>query len=229
MKAAVLESAQSISAHPLRIRELPQPKPGPGQVLLRVRACGVCRTDLHIVEGELRQRQPELIPGHQIVGEIVEGATAELPVGLRVGVSWIGGVDGTCFYCRRGFENLCDAPTFTGYTVNGGYAEFMRVPSRNVLPIPDDFEFVEIVAAPLAFQTAWRGLITRGRLQAGEDVVILGAGSGVSTEFRSGVAGGSQRHALEAREQDGRAGRRPTRRRRPPCWPPPRWRSPTSG
>jgi alcohol dehydrogenase, propanol-preferring len=96
-------------------------------MLLRVRACGVCRTDLHIVERDLPPLKPELVPGHQIVGEVVKGATADIPVGSRVGVSWMGGTDGDCQYCRLGLENLCDQPTFTGYSVDGGYgnAKFM--------------------------------------------------------------------------------------------------------
>jgi alcohol dehydrogenase, propanol-preferring len=113
MKAAILTSPDNISKHPLRVGEVPRPSAGAGQVLLRVRACGVCRTDLHIVEGELPPLRGTLIPGHQIVGEIVEGGTTDLPVGMRVGVSWIGGTDGKCWYCQRGLENLCDAATFT--------------------------------------------------------------------------------------------------------------------
>lgn len=105
MKAALLHR-EGAGARALAIEDLPRPSPGPGEVLLRVRACGVCRTDLHILDGELPPRRNPLIPGHQIVGEVVEGATRELPVGARVGVSWMGGVDGTCSYCRRGEENL---------------------------------------------------------------------------------------------------------------------------
>src|ERR1700758_2208027 len=123
MKAAVLQSPQTISAHPLHIQEAPKPDITAGHVLLRVRACGVCRTDLHIVEGELPPRREKLIPGHQIVGEIIDGATTQFPTGTRVGVSWMGGIDGTCWYCRKNLENLCDSPTFTGYSVDGGYAE----------------------------------------------------------------------------------------------------------
>ena len=106
-------------------RDVPQPVIEPGYLLLRVIACGVCRTDLHIVERDLPPLKSSLIPGHQIVAEIADGGTIELPVGTRVGVSWMGGVDGTCPYCRRGMENLCDNPTFTGYSVNGGYAEYV--------------------------------------------------------------------------------------------------------
>src|SRR5260370_14477973 len=122
MKAAFLISPQGIANAPLTVGDVPKPVPGPEQVLLRVRACGVCRTDLHIVEGDLPQILPHVIPGHQIVGDIIEGGSTELPAGTRVGVSWIGGADGNCRYCRSGLENLCDNPTFTGYTVNGGYA-----------------------------------------------------------------------------------------------------------
>ena len=89
------------------------PQMQPGHLLLRVLACGVCRTDLHIVEGDLPQLKKRLIPGHQIVGEVVDGATAEMPVGTRVGVSWMGGVDGDCWFCKHAMENLCDHPTFT--------------------------------------------------------------------------------------------------------------------
>ena len=129
------------------MREVERPTAQAGQVLLRVRACGVCRTDLHIVEGELAQQRSPVTPGHQIVGEVIEGATAELPLGIRVGVSWLGGVDGTCALCRRGMENLCDAPVFTGYTVDGGYAEYAAARSDFVFPLPEALSDTQ--AAPL--------------------------------------------------------------------------------
>jgi propanol-preferring alcohol dehydrogenase len=147
MKAATLTAPQEVSKRPLRIGEITQPRPASGQVLLRVRACGVCRTDLHIVEGELPPQHEGIIPGHQIVGEVTGGATSEYPAGTRVGVSWIGGIDGTCWYCRRGMENLCDAPTFTGYTVNGGYAEYALARSDFIFPLPDELD--DLHAAPL--------------------------------------------------------------------------------
>src|SRR5690348_1161248 len=106
MRAAVLEESGPIARRPLHVMEAARPEAGAGEVVLRVRACGVCRTDLHIVEGELPALRRPLIPGHQIVGEVVDGGDAELPAGTRVGVSWIGGTDGTCPYCRRGLENL---------------------------------------------------------------------------------------------------------------------------
>ena len=147
MKAAVLRSPRPASQRPLQICDLPQPEPGPGQVLLRVRACAVCRTDLHIVEGELPPKLPQVVPGHQIVGEIVGGATADLPLATRVGVSWMGGNDGVCWYCRHGMENLCDAPTFTGYSVNGGYAQYALARADWVFPLPSELD--DLHAAPL--------------------------------------------------------------------------------
>jgi propanol-preferring alcohol dehydrogenase len=147
MKAAVLKSPAPVATRPLQVEDVPKPQLRAGHVLLKVRACGVCRTDLHITEGELAQRLPNLIPGHQIVGEIVSGATRELPAQTRVGVSWIGGVDGTCPYCLRGLENLCDHPDFTGYTVNGGYAEHAIARADFVFPLPDALD--DLHAAPL--------------------------------------------------------------------------------
>ena len=145
-------------------------------MLLKVRACGVCRTDLHIVEGELTPRRQQLIPGHQIVGDVVEGATAELPVGTRVGVSWIGGTDGTCWYCRSNMENLCDAPTFTGYSVNGGYAEYALARADFVFPLPAALD--DLHAAPLlcAGIIGFRSLRVAG-VEPGERVGLFGFGA----------------------------------------------------
>jgi propanol-preferring alcohol dehydrogenase len=147
MKAAVLASPQDVSKHPLQISEVARPEAKAGHLVLRVRACGVCRTDLHIVEGELPPLRQRIIPGHQIVGEIVEGSSANLPVGTRVGVSWVGGTDGKCWYCQHGFENLCDSPTFTGYTVDGGYAEYALAREDFVFPLPEALD--DLHAAPL--------------------------------------------------------------------------------
>src|SRR5579872_5814050 len=113
MKAAILSSPQPLAQRPLEIIDVADPRVRSGHVLLRVRACGVCRTDLHIVEGELPPKQLRIIPGHQIVGEVIDCDGDGIPKGIRVGVSWMGGTDGTCAYCQRGMENLCDSPTFT--------------------------------------------------------------------------------------------------------------------
>jgi len=176
MKAALLHAPKAISERPLEIVETADPKHGAGRVLLRVRACGVCRTDLHIVEGELPPLHPTMIPGHQIVGEVVDGATQELPLGARGGVSWLGGTDGTCPYCRRGHENLCDAITFTGYSVAGGYAEYALARSDFVYRLPDALD--DLHAAPLlcAGIIGFRSLRVAG-VQQGERVGLFGFGA----------------------------------------------------
>jgi propanol-preferring alcohol dehydrogenase len=172
LKAAIFRTAKQ----PLQIEETPKPQLAAGQLLLRVRACGVCRTDLHIVEGELPQRKDALIPGHQIVGDVVGGATAELPLGTRVGVSWMGGVDGDCPFCRRGLENLCDSPVFTGYTVNGGYAEYAAARSDFAYELPSELD--DLHAAPLlcAGIIGFRSLRVAG-VEPGDRVGLFGFGA----------------------------------------------------
>ncbi len=169
MRAAILTEPGSVATHPLRITDTTQPEPREGQVLLRVRACGVCRTDLHIVEGELPPRHPFIIPGHQIVGEVVG-------TGARVGVSWLGGTDGTCPHCRRGAENLCDHPTFTGYDVNGGYAQYAVAREDFVYPLPAALD--DLRAAPLlcAGIIGFRSLRV-AEVQPGERVGLFGFGA----------------------------------------------------
>ena len=176
MKAAILTSPKPISQRPLRIADIADPQPKPGHVLLRVRACGVCRTDLHIVEGELPPKQPAMIPGHQIVGDVVGDATKELSLGSRVGVSWLGGTDGTCSYCKRGMENLCDSPTFTGYNMPGGYAEFALARADFVVPLPAALD--DLHAAPLlcAGIIGFRSLRVAG-VEPGERVGLFGFGA----------------------------------------------------
>lgn len=156
--------------------EVPKPEPKDGHVLLRVRACGVCRTDLHIVEGELKPQRERIIPGHQIVGDVVNGAGPAHPQGTRVGVSWIGGIDGTCWYCQRGLENLCDAPTFTGYTINGGYAEYALARADFVFPLPSALD--DLHAAPLlcAGIIGFRSLRVAG-VEPGDRVGLFGFGA----------------------------------------------------
>ncbi len=179
MKAAILHSPAEIRKYPLAIQDVPRPQAWPGQVLLRVRACGVCRTDLHIVEGELPPLRSPLIPGHQIVGDIVEGGSQSLPDGARVGVSWVGGVDGSCPYCRSDRENLCDSPTFTGYTVDGGYAEYALARADFVFPLPSSLD--DLHAAPLlcAGIIGFRSLRVAG-VEPGEHVGLFGFGSSAS-------------------------------------------------
>jgi len=176
MKAAILVLPKGIAQRPLEIADVVEPQPAPGHLLLKVRACGVCRTDLHIVEGELAPVRARLIPGHQIVGEVVGGATDTLPQGTRVGVSWLGGTDGHCSYCRRGLENLCDLPTFTGYTIDGGYAEYALARSDFAFPLPPAID--DLQAAPLlcAGIIGYRSLRVAG-VEQGERVGLFGFGA----------------------------------------------------
>jgi len=149
MKAARLFKTMPVERGPLEVVDLPAPVAGPGQVRLRVEACGVCRTDLHIVEGDLSLPKLPLVPGHQVVGvvdQVGEGATRFRP-GDRLGIPWLYSTCGHCSFCQRGQENLCDAARFTGYHVDGGYAEFVVVSEAFTYPIPKGFSPAE--AAPL--------------------------------------------------------------------------------
>lgn len=179
MRAAVFTAAQASPGAFLQVEDIPRPELQPGYVLLRVVACGVCRTDLHIVERDLPPVQPRLIPGHQIVGEVIEGATAELPIGARVGISWMGGVDGDCWYCHHGMENLCDRPTFTGYTVNGGYAESVLARADFTFPLPAGLDDVHVAPLLCAGIIGFRSLRVAGVAQ-GERVGLFGFGSSAS-------------------------------------------------
>jgi len=148
----------------LRAAELPAPVPGSGQLLIRVRACGVCRTDLHVVDGDLAEAKLPLIPGHEIVGEVMErGAGAErFHIGERVGVPWLGYTCGTCHYCKSGRENLCDNARFTGYHIDGGYAEYTLADERYCFVIPEGYD--DVAAAPLlcAGLIGYRSLVMAG-------------------------------------------------------------------
>ncbi|MCL6615389.1 MAG: alcohol dehydrogenase catalytic domain-containing protein, partial [Firmicutes bacterium] len=145
MRAMLLEAP----GRPLRPAEVPIPEPGPGEILLRVLACGLCRTDLHIADGELTAARLPLIPGHQIVGEVVAVGeeTARFAPGERVGVPWLGRTCGRCRYCRTGRENLCGEARFTGYQMDGGFAEFAVADHRFSFPIPAGYP--DLQAAPL--------------------------------------------------------------------------------
>jgi alcohol dehydrogenase, propanol-preferring len=149
MKACFLRTPSKIETSPLEFGEFSAPEPTSGEVLVRVNVCGICRTDLHVVEGELPPKKSPIIPGHQVVGVVERtGAKASrFNAGTRVGIAWLHQTDGTCEYCRRGEENLCDAPLFTGYTVNGGYAEYLVAPQDFLYSIPEGFPDEQ--AAPL--------------------------------------------------------------------------------
>lgn len=149
MKACFLRAPAKVESNPLEVADVPTPEPRPGELLIRVEVCGVCRTDLHVIEGELPPKQSPIIPGHQVVGHVGACGTGagRLPVGSRVGVAWVHKTDGTCEFCLRGEENLCDHPQFTGYTVNGGYAEYLVAPQDYVYQLPENLPAEQ--AAPL--------------------------------------------------------------------------------
>jgi alcohol dehydrogenase, propanol-preferring len=179
MRAAVYDWGKKAPGKWLSVEDVPRPVLRPGEVLLKVLACGVCRTDLHIVEGELPPLLPRLIPGHQIVGEVVESTAPELPVGMRAGVSWMGGVDGDCWFCRHERENLCNHPVFTGYTVNGGYAEFAAVRADFAIPLPADIDPATVAPLLCAGIIGFRSLRVAG-VEHGERVGLYGFGSSAS-------------------------------------------------
>jgi alcohol dehydrogenase, propanol-preferring len=149
MKACCLRAPAPVDKNPLEFTEVPGPTPQNDEVLVRVNFCGICRTDLHVVEGELPPRKSPVIPGHQVVGiiEKLGPGAHRFSIGARVGIPWLHSTDQTCEYCRGGMENLCDHPTFTGYTVDGGYAEYAVAPDNFVYAIPKNFSDEQ--AAPL--------------------------------------------------------------------------------
>jgi len=149
---------------PLQLRELPVPQPGPGEVRVRVLACGVCRTDLHVVDGELPEAPLPIIPGHEIVGRVDalgEGVTG-FELGQRVGIPWLGHTCGTCSYCQHAEENLCDAPQFTGYTRPGGYAEYVVADARFVFALGEEGDPVALAPLLCAGLIGWRSLVKAG-------------------------------------------------------------------
>ena len=176
----------TIARRPLVAAELPAPRPGPGELLIAVRACAVCRTDLHVVDGELAEPKLPLVPGHEIIGTVVEkGAAAErFAIGDRVGVPWLGWTCGICAYCRAGQENLCDRARFTGYQIDGGYAELTVADERYCFAIDPHYSDVE--AAPLMCA----GLIGYRTLRmAGDDAQRLGIyGFGAAAHIVAQVA-----------------------------------------
>ncbi|MGH9444632.1 MAG: zinc-dependent alcohol dehydrogenase family protein [Terriglobia bacterium] len=149
MKACILHSPASVETNPLAYEQIPDPQPGSDEVLVRVGTCGVCRTDLHVVEGELPPRKSPVIPGHEVVGTVEKTGdrATRFRTGARVGIPWLHRTCGVCEYCRAGKENLCENPAFTGYTADGGYAEFAVAPEKFVYAIPEGF--ADEQAAPL--------------------------------------------------------------------------------
>jgi alcohol dehydrogenase, propanol-preferring len=178
MRAAVLHHPAPIASHPLALEDLPIPEPGPGQVLLKVEACGVCRTDLHIIAGELKPLRDAVTPGHQIVARVQKlgSGVDSVRAGDRVGVSWLGGVDGSCPLCRKNRENLCDHPTYTGYSVNGGYAEYAVARADFLIPLPEEPPATDLAPLLCAGIIGFRSLRV-AEVRQGDRVGLFGFGA----------------------------------------------------
>lgn len=205
MRAWVVDRPGPVASDPLSWVERRRPQPGPRQVRVRVRCCGVCRTDLHLAEGDLAPRRPGVVPGHEVVGEVdaLGEAVTGLSIGQRVGVAWLGGTDGTCRHCRSGRENLCIAPTFTGWDVDGGYAEECLVDERFAYPLPDGLSDEQ--AAPLLCA----GIIGYRALQAaavppGGRLGIYGFGGSAHLTAQLALAQGLRVHVLTRGESNRR-------------------------
>jgi propanol-preferring alcohol dehydrogenase len=193
MKAMRLSRAQPIEQRPLELLDLPAPIAGPGEVRLRVEACGVCRTDLHIIEGDLPLPKLPLVPGHQIVGVVDQAGkgVTRFRIGDRVGVSWLFSTCGQCTFCQRDQENLCDAARFTGYHMDGGYAELVVAPETFVYPLPTGFSPAQ--AAPLlcAGVIGFRAL-RQSKIQPGGRVGLYGFGGSAHIAIQVAVHWGCE-------------------------------------
>jgi len=178
MKAMVLEKPAPVETAPLSYSDVPAPQPQPGQILARIEACGVCRTDLHIVEGELPIHRKPVIPGHEIVGrvEALGPNCSRFKAGDRVGVAWLHHSCGACEYCRRGQENLCDAPLFTGYDTDGGYAEFTCAYEEFAYPLPAELSASTVAPLLCAGIIGYRAL-KRSEVKPGERLGLYGFGA----------------------------------------------------
>jgi propanol-preferring alcohol dehydrogenase len=191
MKAMLLEQIDGIDNAPLKWTDVPDPVPGPTEVRLRVHCCAICRTDLHIIEGDLPQAKMPIIPGHQIVGTVDQLGPncTELKLGDRIGVAWLRHTDGTCRFCASARENLCPNSRYTGYHADGGYAEFATVPERFAYRIPKQFD--DITAAPLlcAGIIGYRSL-KRTHIRPGDRLALFGFGSSAHVILQIALARG---------------------------------------
>ncbi|QFY08573.1 zinc-binding alcohol dehydrogenase family protein [Nonomuraea phyllanthi] len=188
MRAWVVAEPGPMASGPLELVERDVPVPGPGEVLVRVEACGVCRTDLHLAEGDLPPRRPRTTPGHQVVGR-VEGT------GERVGVAWLRSTCGTCRYCVRGTENLCPSSTYTGWDADGGFAEYVVVPRDYVYPLPDGVPAERLAPLLCAGIIGYRALL-RCDLPPGGRLGIYGFGASAHLTAQAAIAQGAVVHAV---------------------------------
>jgi len=197
MRAWVVHEPGPMATGPLRLVDRPVPEPGPGELLIRVLCCGVCRTDLHLAEGDLPPHGPDRIPGHEVVGEVVRagpGAT-RFAAGDRVGAAWLAGTDGSCRYCRRGSENLCPASVYTGWDRDGGYADYLTAADAYVHPLPGGFSDAELAPLLCAGIIGYRAL-RRADLPPGGRLGIYGFGGSAHLAAQVAMAGGAAVHVF---------------------------------
>lgn len=202
MEAWVVRAPGPIATRPLELTERPDPQPGPGEVRVSVRACGVCRTDLHVAEGELPVRRDQVVPGHEVVGVVDQlGAGAgRFALGERIGIAWLRRTCGTCRACRRGAENLCEEPAFTGWTHDGGYATYAVVPEAFAYPLPDTI--TDEQAAPLlcAGIVGYRAL-KRSGFRAGDRLGLWGFGGSAHLTAQVALAMGAELYVVTRGER----------------------------
>jgi len=186
-----------MASGPLVLQDRPVPEPGPGELLIRVLRCGVCRTDLHLAEGDLPPKRPDVTPGHEVVGEVVEAGqgTTRFAVRDRVGVAWLGGTDGSCKYCRRGSENLCPRSIYTGWDRDGGYAEYLVAADAYVHPLPAGFSDDELAPLLCAGIIGYRALL-RAELPPGGRLGIYGFGGSAHLAAQVAMASGAAVHVF---------------------------------
>ena len=199
MRAWQVDRPGPVSTRPLRLREVPDPRPAPDELLVRVLACGVCRTDLHIAEGDLAVHKPFVVPGHEVVGEVVTAAHG-FQAGERVGVAWLRRTCGECVYCGRGAENLCPRSVYTGWDADGGYAELTTVPAGYALRLPSGYPVAELAPLLCAGIIGYRAL-RRADLPAGGRLGIYGFGGSAHLAAQIALAEGATVHVVTRSER----------------------------
>ena len=202
MRAWVVHEPGPVATGPLRLTERPVPEPGPGQLLIRVLKCGVCRTDLHLTEGDLPPKAPDVTPGHEVVGEVVATGpgASRFAAGDRVGGAWLGGTDGSCRYCRRGRENLCPNSVYTGWDFPGGYAEYLVAADAYVYELPKGFSDAELAPLLCAGIIGYRAL-KLADLPPGGRLGIWGFGGSAHLVAQVAIAGGAAVHVFTRGEK----------------------------